>query len=95
MCVIPFQLKELKDELEKARSKRFKAKIADINRQIETYTKEKEKADEEVGQFKARLAKLQGKLDEVDTALKTWDPSADLSSFKDLCEFWLFNFFYM
>lgn len=80
------ELNKLKDELEKARSKSFKAKIADINRQIETYTKEKKKADEEVGQFKARLAELQGKLDEVDTALKALDPSADLSSFEDLYE---------
>ena len=95
MCVIPFQLKELKEELEKARSKRFKPKIADINRQIETYTRAKDKAEEEEGQFKARQDELQAKLNEVDASLKALDPSANLSSFEDLCEYWLFNFLYI
>lgn len=84
--VISFQLKELKEELERARSKRFKVKIAEVNRQIETYTREKEKADGEIKQFKARLEELQAKLDAVDTSLKALDPSANLSSFADLCE---------
>ena len=89
LCVFTFQLKELEKKLEGARSKGFRPKIAEINRQIEVYTREKDKADAEMRQFKERQDELQAKLDKVDASLRALDPSADLSSFEDLCEYWL------
>ena len=84
-----FQVKELEEKLEVARSKGFRPKIAEINRQKEVYTREKDKANAEMRQFKERQDELQAKLDKVDASLRALDPSADLSSFEDLCEYWL------
>ena len=94
-CVFPLQLTELEKKLKEAQKKGFRAKIAEINQQKETYTREKENAIKEVEDYEARQHELRAKLDKADASLKDLDPSTALPSFEDLCEYSCFVHFYL